>query len=71
MAENARMLRLYLAALTELNAEQRWKSNYRAFMRWDHAQRLKWIAYIEKQAAQGLPMAEQLMSRALFIRMTK
>ncbi len=61
---------LYAVALLALSREQRsWVSNHRAFSHWDAKQQTRWISYIEKQAQAGLPMAEELMTRALAIRM--
>ncbi len=71
-AEGERMgkILLYSKALVQLATEQRiWVSNQRAFSRWEPKQQTRWIKHIEQQAQAGLPMAEELMTRALAIRM--
>lgn len=61
---------LYSKALYVLaGSDSKWISNQRAFNRWDLSQQTKWIRHIEKQAQAGLPMAEELMTRALAVRM--
>ena len=61
---------LYTKALVALSAEhRRWESNLTVFRGWDLNRRMKWIADIERAAKLELPMAEELMTRALAIRM--
>lgn len=62
----------YMGALRMLASEQpRWQANYDKFQHWSMDKRLHWIKYIELQADDGLPMAQELMAKALWVRMTR
>lgn len=70
--ENKAKLALYYEALFRMAEENpAWNSNINRLRRWDDEDRLWWIGRIEQQAAEGLPMAQKLVARALLIRMTK
>lgn len=69
-AENMRKVDLFMRALDSLKREHRkWVSNYSVYLRQNTLQRLHWIGKLEQQAAAGLPMAGEIVARALAIRM--
>jgi hypothetical protein len=62
----------YDMALTLLALEnKKWISNKNTYNHWDPETRLWWIKRVEEEAAKGLPMATELVAKALMIRMTK
>lgn len=68
--EEDRLAVLFGKALTQLFEEHaRWQQNYFRYRGWDRDHRINWIYYIQEQAEQGLPMAQQVMAKALAIRM--
>jgi len=61
----------YDMALTLLALEnKKWISNKNTYNHWDPETRLWWIKRVEEEAAKGLPMATELVAKALMIRMT-
>lgn len=70
LAEEKRLEVLFGKALSHLfNECPYWQQNRDRYLRWNRDQRIVWIYYIQEQAEQGLPMAQQLMAKALAIRM--
>ena len=70
--ESIAKAQLYRQALRHLWVDNaRWNSNKEKFDAWDTDTQLWWIRSIEKSAAEGLPMAVELVTKALEIRMTK
>ncbi|WP_025915487.1 hypothetical protein [Herminiimonas sp. CN] len=65
-------VQLYRLALRNLWLDDtRWSSNKNKFDSWDTDTQLWWIKRIEGHAADGPPMAVELVMKALEIRMTK
>jgi hypothetical protein len=68
--EEAQALGRFLAALRCLANERRqWMANYRKFDRWDSNRKTRYMLYIEQQATNGLPMAMELMTEVIKLRM--
>lgn len=44
-------------------------ANYRKFDRWDSNRKTRYMLYIEQQATNGLPMAMELMTEVIKLRM--
>ena len=62
----------FVRALAELAREKdAWHKNLMIFSRWDGTRKLKYMAYIEKQAQHGLPMAEELIAKVVELRLTE
>jgi hypothetical protein len=67
---NAQIISLFWQALCDLaGTDKRWFKNRNTFSDWSDDQRLIWIAYIERQAKRGLPLAEAVMTEVVKIRM--
>lgn len=66
-------LDLYARALRVLyQRDLRWRGNFNRYLGWDNARQLRWIGYIERaaRAEPPLPMARDLFTMALTLRMT-
>jgi hypothetical protein len=62
---------LFIKALTSLAIrDRRWSSNLSTLCRQPSAQRRKWIMFVKRNAATGLPMAMQVIAEVTRIRMT-
>lgn len=71
--EEKTKLWMYASALDELSGESiRFNANFNLWQLWDNAQRLWWIAQIEKQAQAGRQtIGIEVVARAVEIRMTR
>lgn len=64
------LIAIYDNALKQLAIEYRkWGSNHYRYRYWTTAQRLKWIDHIEAKAVDGLPMAQEIVTKVIALRM--
>jgi hypothetical protein len=70
--DEEQMIQLYGDALDFLvNENPAWSPNWRKYENWGNDLRIWYCKQIQKQAARGVPMAMELHSTALAIRMTR
>ena len=65
------LVTVYDNALKMLALENcKWGSNHYRYIHWTTEQRVKWIDHIEAKAVDGLPMAKEIVAKAIALRMT-